>query len=94
MVSGDGWGWGKGNVGTVGDEDGVVWGRLGMGIEVCGDGCGWIQSLWGWMGMGTKVRPHAVSILDPLGSLSQQGTLQSAVNHYRTMTNISIIRHC
>jgi len=46
------------------------------------------------MGMGTKVRPHAVSILDPLGSLSQQGTLQSAVNHYRTMTNISIIRHC
>jgi len=33
--------------------------RLGMEIEVCRDGWGWIQSLRGWMGMGTKVRPRA-----------------------------------
>jgi len=42
------------------------WGRLGMGMGLCGDGdgvmrgrLGWIESLRVWIGMGTKVRPRA-----------------------------------
>lgn len=50
-----------GLVGTVWDGDGVmrVTGMVGMGIEACRGGWGWIQSLWGWMRTGTKVCPCA-----------------------------------
>jgi len=44
-----------------GDGDGVmrVTRMVGMGIEACRGGWGWIQSLWGWMRTGTKVCPCA-----------------------------------
>jgi len=45
------------------------WGRSGMGMRLCGDGWGWIQSLRGWMGMGTKVRPR-VGVTDRLADIS------------------------
>ena len=45
-----------------GDGNNVTGDGMGMGMCLGGDGWGWIQNMWGWVGNGMRVKSHPVKL--------------------------------